>query len=98
MIVWESRAKQELQDIYDFIFLNSPQNAENVITELVSIAESISNMPFKHPKEPYFNDENIRFVPKWSYKIIYFIGDIDITILSIFNTSQNSIRINKSYK
>jgi toxin ParE1/3/4 len=95
MIVWESRAEQELQDIYDYIFLNSPQNAENVITELVSIAESISNMPFKHPKEPYFNDENIRFVPKWSYKIIYFIGDIDITILSVFNTSQNSIRISK---
>lgn len=66
MIVWESRAQQELQDIYDYIFINSPQNAENVITELVSIAESLSIMPFKHPKEPYFNDENIRFVPKWS--------------------------------
>jgi toxin ParE1/3/4 len=94
MIVWESRAEQELQDIYDYIFLNSPQNAENVITELVSIAETISNMPFKHPKEPYFDDENIRFAPKWSYKIIYLIGDSDITILSIFNTSQNSIKIN----
>lgn len=95
MIVWESRAQQELQDIYDYIFLNSPQNAENFITELVSIAEGISNMPFKYPKEPYFNDENIRFVPKWTYKIIYLIGDIDITILSVFNTSQKSIRISK---
>lgn len=95
MIVWESRAQQELQDIYDYIFINSPQNAENVITELVSIAESLSIMPFKHPKELYFNDENIRFVPKWSYKIIYLIGDIDITILSVFNTSQNSIRISR---
>ncbi|WP_264524166.1 type II toxin-antitoxin system RelE/ParE family toxin [Flavobacterium sp. N502536] len=95
MIVWESRAKQELQEIYDYIFLNSPQNAENVITELVSTAENISNMPFKHPIEPYFNDENIRFVPKWSYKIIYLIGDIDITILSVFNTSQSSLRISR---
>lgn len=93
MIIWESRAKDELQDIYDYIFFHSPQNAENVITELISIAESISNMPFKHPKEPYFNNENIRFVPKWNYKIIYLIGDIDIIILSVFNTSQNSIRI-----
>lgn len=75
--------------------MNSPQNEENVITELVSLAESISNMPFKYPKEPYFNDENIRFVPKWTYKIIYLIGDIDITILSIFNTSQSSIKISK---
>lgn len=95
MIVWESRAEQELQDIYDYIFLGSPQNAENVINELVAISESISNMPYKHPKEPYFNDENIRFVPKWSYKIIYLIGDIDITILSVFNTSQYSIKFRK---
>jgi plasmid stabilization system protein ParE len=95
MIVWESRAEQELQDIYDYIFLDSPQNAENVINELVAIAESVSNMPYKYPQEPYFNDENIRFVPKWSYKIIYLIGDIDITILSVFNTTQSSIRINR---
>ncbi|MDN3673025.1 type II toxin-antitoxin system RelE/ParE family toxin [Flavobacterium branchiarum] len=95
MIVWESRAQQELHDIYDFIFFNSPQNAEHIITELVSITESISNMPFKYPKEPYFNNDNIRFVPKWTYKIIYFIGDNDITILSVFNTSQNSIRISR---
>lgn len=48
-----------------------------------------------HNNEPYFNDENIRFVPKWSYKIIYLIGDIDITILSVFNTSQYSIKFRK---
>ena len=95
MIFWDSRAAQELQDIYDYIFLNSPQNAENVINELVAISESIPNMPFKYPKEPYFNDENIRFVPKWSYKIIYLIRGVDITILSIFNTSQYSIKFRK---
>lgn len=93
MIVWESRAEKELQEIYDYIFLNSPQNAEKVINELISIAESVLNMSYKHPKEPYFNDENIRFIPKWNYKIIYLIGDIDITIISVFNTSQGSIKI-----
>jgi toxin ParE1/3/4 len=95
MIVWESRAEQELNEIYDYIFLNSPQNAENVINKLISIAESVAEMPFKYPKEPYFNDENIRFVPKWNYKIIYLIGDIDVTILSVFNTSQSSVKISR---
>lgn len=46
MIVWESRDEQELQDIYDYIFFNSPQNAENVTTELVSIAESTATEPY----------------------------------------------------
>lgn len=93
MIVWEKRAKEDLQDIYNYIFLDSPQNAENVVSELVALSESLSNMPYKYPKEPYFNDEKIRFIPKWNYKLIYEIGQIDITILSVFNTSQSSIRI-----
>lgn len=93
MIVWEKRAKEDLQDIYDYIFLDSPQNAENVVSELVALSKNLSNMPYKYPKEPYFNDEKIRFIPKWNYKLIYEIGQIDITILSVFNTSQSSIRI-----
>ena len=52
-------------------------------------------MPYKYPKEPYFNDEKIRFIPKWNYKLIYEIGQIDITILSVFNTSQYSIKFRK---
>jgi toxin ParE1/3/4 len=95
MIVWEKRAKEDLQDIYDYIFLDSPQNAENVVSKLVVLSKSLSNMPYKYPKEPYFNDEKIRFIPKWNYKLIYEIGQTDITILSVFNTSQNSIRISR---
>jgi hypothetical protein len=55
-------------------------------------------MPYKYPKEPYFNDDKIRFIPKWSYKIIYLVGDIYIIILSIFNTSQGSIKIKRILK
>ena len=95
MILWESRAEQELQEIYDYIYLSSPQNADSVVDELIQIAEKIINMPYKHPKEPYFSNEKIRFVAKWKYKIIYEIGDIDIIILSVFNTSQTSLKIGR---
>ena len=95
MILWESRAEQELQEIYDYIYFSSPQNADTVVDELILIAEKIINMPYKHPKEPYFGNEKIRFVAKWKYKIIYEIGDIDIIILSVFNTSQTSLKIGR---
>lgn len=95
MIIWESRAEQELQEIYDHIYLNSPQNADLVVDELILIAENINNMPYKHPKELYFDNEKIRFVAKWKYKIIYEIGDIDIFILYVFNTSQTSLKIGR---
>ena len=96
MIIWSTQSKIQLQDIYDYIAIKSPQNAENVISEIVSFADSIPNMPYKYPKEPTFDDETIRFVPKWNYKIIYLIENEVITILSIFNTSQGlSVRISQ---
>ena len=95
MIIWQSRAEQELQDIYDYVFLDSPQNADELLNTLISIADGLSKMPYQNPKDPYYDSDNVRFVAKWNYKIIYLIGDIDIFILSVFNTSQGSFRFRK---
>jgi plasmid stabilization system protein ParE len=92
MIIWHITAIQELQEIYDYVFSNSPQNAALVISEIESMVLSIPYMPFKNPKEPRYNDENVRFVIKWNYKIIYKIENDDINILSIFNTSQGFMK------
>jgi plasmid stabilization system protein ParE len=95
MIIWSSQAKWQLQDIYDYIFIDSPQNAEIVIVKLVSLGESLSNMPYKNPKESTLDVENIRFIPIWNYKIIYRIEANNIIILSIFNTLQGFMKIRK---
>lgn len=93
MIIWSTQAKLQLQDIYDYVYSKSPQNAEMVIIELTDLGENLEIMPYKNPKESTFNNENIRFVPKWNYKIVYRIDPIDIIILSVFNTSQGFINI-----
>ena len=93
MIIWTTQAKLQLKDIYDYIYTRSPQNADLVINELTDLCENFSNMPYKNPKEIILNKENIRFAPKWNYKIVYRIDDFDIIILSIFNTSQGFIKI-----
>ena len=93
MIVWNAIAIQELQELYDYIYGKSPQNAEKVANEIEDLILSIPFMPMKFPKEPACNNQNIRFVTKYSYKIIYEIDTIDIIILSIFSTSQGFIKI-----
>jgi len=95
MIVWDYEAERELQDIYDYIFLDSPQNADRVVSELLSLIQDIPNMPYKHPKEPFSNSDSIRFIAKWNYKIIYEIDDSLIRIASIFSTRKNP---GKQYK
>ena len=92
-IVWEDRAVSDLQNAISFIALQSPKNAEMVLDELVKLSETLSNMPYKFPKEPYYNKDNIRFVSKWSFKMIYQIEKERIIILRIFSTYQNPEKI-----
>ena len=95
MIVWDSEAEQELQDIYNYIFLDSPQNADMVVSELLSLIQDIPNMPYKYPKDPFSDDDAIRFIAKWNYKIIYEIDDSLIRIASVFSTRKSP---EKQYK
>ena len=92
-IVWEDRAVSDLQNAISFIALQSPKNAEMVLDELLKLSETLSNMPHKFPNEPYYNKENIRFVSKWSFKIIYQVEKEMIIVLRIFSTHQNPLKI-----
>jgi plasmid stabilization system protein ParE len=88
-IEWRDKAIEELQSIYDYIYLRSPQNAENVINTLLNLGDSLAEFPNKYPIEPLLNRENTRFVTKWSFKIIYRVEKERIIILRVFNAKQN---------
>ena len=70
-VIWSPDSIISIQDIYDYIFLNSPQNADLVIDTLFNIGDKLNVVPKKNPLEPLFNSTLIRFFPKWNYKIIY---------------------------
>lgn len=75
--------------LYDYIFGESPQNADLVVDTLFDLGEKLNIFPEKNPKEPLFNSEKIRFFPKWNYKIIYRIEENRIYILDVFSTLQD---------
>ena len=93
-VIWSPDSIISIQDIYDYIFLNSPQNADLVIDTLFNIGDKLNVVPKKNPLEPLFNSTLIRFFPKWNYKIIYRIEDERIYILDIFSTRKKP----KSFK
>jgi plasmid stabilization system protein ParE len=88
-IIWYRKAEQDLNNNIAYIALNSPQNAIKVLDELLAFIDSFSLFPYKYPKEPVYNIDDIRFAIKWHFKIIYRVGDKNIYILRIFNTYQN---------
>ncbi|TXD81217.1 type II toxin-antitoxin system RelE/ParE family toxin [Subsaximicrobium wynnwilliamsii] len=67
----------------------SPQNALHVLKTLTALADSLANMPYKYPMEPIYGSEQIRFVSKWAFKIIYRVETERIFILRVFSTNQD---------
>ena len=92
-ISWHTKAIEDLNTNIAHIAKESPQNALHILETLTILADSLGDMPYKYPKEPVYNRENVRFVSKWSFKIIYRVEVDGIYILRVFNTNQNPDRI-----
>jgi toxin ParE1/3/4 len=69
--------------------LQSPQNAELVLDTLLDLGDKLNLFPEANPREPLFDEDDIRFYPKWNFKIIYRIETNRIYILDIFSTHKN---------
>lgn len=85
-VVWSKASLDSLEIIHNFIFEKSPQNAEMVVDTLLNLGDNLAKFPERNPKEPFFNDESIRYFPKWNFKIVYRIEENRILIINIYST------------
>ena len=88
-VVWSANAIESIQNSYNYIYLQSPKNADLVVETLFDLGDKLNLFPEKNPIEPLFNLKDIRFFPKWNFKIVYRIEENRIYILDVFSTSQN---------
>jgi plasmid stabilization system protein ParE len=95
-LYWTPEAKKDLKPIFDYIMsVESRERALYVIAGIRAKAKETLNFPTKHAHEPYINRNNVRFVVKWSYKIVFEIKGNAVRILSIFHTAQHPEKINR---
>jgi len=92
-IKWYIRAKKDLDCSINYIAKQSPKNAMKTLDTLIKLTNNLIVFPFAYPKEPIYNKDSIRFIVKWSFKIIYRIDKDVIYILRVFNTSQHPKKI-----
>ena len=88
-VLWSKASLDSLETIYNFIFENSPQNAEMVVDILLNLGDDLAKFPERNPREPLYNDESIRYFPKWNFKIVYSIEENRILIINIYSTKMN---------
>ena len=99
-ILWDKKAKDSLDQIYEFIAMDSVEAARYVKRELIRLAGSLNDFPEKYPKEDCLKDEpeDYRFVTRWSYKIIFEVTVESVIIATIFHTSQHPAKIKRIKK
>jgi len=86
-VIWTHRALKDLEDIYDFIALDSESAAFNVISEILDLENHFSGDTFL--EGPKLGIEDYYFFIKNNYKIIYKRIDFIVTIITIFDTRRN---------
>lgn len=89
IVVWSLEAKKSLSEIYNYIFEDSPQNAEKMLNKIIDLAESLQDERYDYAIDPIINKEKFRHISIWTYEIIYERTTNKVLILDIFNGKQN---------
>jgi toxin ParE1/3/4 len=95
MVVWTTPAKNDLKAVFDYIEKDSRFYAEKVIEVIVQKSEMLVEFSKKGRIVPEIEQENIREVLVYSYRMMYEIKKDDIYILNIIHTARDYNNINK---
>lgn len=86
MVKWTAHAKVQLRHIHDYIAHDSPLYARRVSEELVQKTIGLDELPRKGHKVPELNEDAVRELSLYSYRIIYEIKpDHPIEVLAVIH-------------
>lgn len=93
VVVWSNGAKSELKKAYEYISLDSLQNAKMVRDALIDLTIDLPKHPEKHPIDRFKkdNDGTWRAFEKYHYRISYRILKDQIRIVRMRHTSKSPL-------
>jgi toxin ParE1/3/4 len=85
MVIWTPRARADLKAIHDYIAKDSRQNAQTVAREILRKGDTLAEPPRPGRTVPEVNDPNLREIPVYSWRIIYYLRDHRVFILTLIH-------------
>jgi toxin ParE1/3/4 len=82
-VVWSPRALADVEAIAAFIASDSPFYANTVVRRIVAVTRSLDEFPLAGRKVPEFDDESIRELFAYSYRIIYIVEEGQVTVAAV---------------
>jgi toxin ParE1/3/4 len=83
MVIWSEPAKVDLRSIHDFIAHNSRHYAKKVTQDIREKTDILDRLPKVGKKVPELNDDAVKELLLYSYRIIYEIKSQDIFVLAV---------------
>jgi len=90
MVKWTRHAKRQLRHIHDYIAQDSSLYARRVSEALVKKTIGLDELPRKGHKVPELNEDAVRELGLYSYRILYEIKSDDlIEVLAVIHKRQH---------
>ena len=81
-VAWSRRALHDLESIAEFIAADSPTYASIVVRKVLNQTGMLAQFPRARRKVPEFDDENVRKVIVYGYRIIYPLQQDDEIVIA----------------
>jgi toxin ParE1/3/4 len=82
-VVWSARALADVEAIATYIASDSPSYANAVTRKIVALTRTLRDFPRSGRKVPELDDENIRELIAYSYRIIYRVDGGAVIVAAI---------------
>lgn len=84
-VVWSRRALEDLEAIAEFIATDSPTYASTVVKNLVNRTKNLDAFPRSGRKVPEFDDDEVRELVVYSYRLIYRLEGEEVVIAAVIH-------------
>jgi len=83
--VWSPEALSDVEEIASYISRDSPRFAKSVVSKILSAAEGLARLPNRGRTVPETADPSIREIFVYSYRLIYRVGEKEITVAAVIH-------------
>ncbi|HEY2170940.1 MAG TPA: type II toxin-antitoxin system RelE/ParE family toxin [Candidatus Angelobacter sp.] len=88
-IVWSARALADVESIAAYISSDSPAYAKVVVKKIVKLTRQLARFPQSGREVPEFQDQSLRELLAYSYRIIYKVETEEVVIASVIHGKRN---------
>lgn len=82
-VVWSPRAADDVEAIARYISADSPAYARAVVRRIIELTRTLRRFPQSGRKVPELDDENVRELMAYSYRIIYQVEEERVIIAAV---------------